>query len=403
MKNKYAELVIKKGINLQQGQTLVISTPIECAYFANLLAEQAYLNGAKDVVMNYNDENFAKINLTYIDKKELETFPDWRKQFYDSYANNGAAFVSIYAEDPEIFKDIDSEKLVIASKARANALKNYRKRMSTNQNQWCIISIPTKAWAKKLLPGGTEDEQMVNLWFKIFQTMRLYGDAEKNWDEHKVKTNNRLSILNSKQFDYLHFKNKYGTDLKVELPDNHIWYGCGDKTPEGIEFIPNMPTEEVYTAPKKTGINGILVSSKPLCYNGNIIDKFKLEIKNGEVIKYTAEVGEEYLKNIIELDDNAKFLGEIALVQYNSPISKLDTLFYNTLFDENASCHFAFGNAYPICIKNGGDMDEEELSKNGLNTSIVHEDFMVGTDDLSIIGYKNNESFIIFNNGNFVF
>ena len=213
-----------------------------------------------------------------------------------------------------------------------------------------------------------------------------------------------MDFLNSNNFKYLQYKNSLGTDLKIELPENHLWLGGSDFTPDGIEFIANMPTEEVFTLPKKDGVNGIVVSSKPLNYNGNLIEKFSITFKQGKIVDFNAEVGYDILKSIIETDEGSHYLGEVALVPYDSPISNSNILFYNTLFDENASCHLAIGKAYPVCIKNGENLNDEELAEQGVNDSFVHEDFMVGTEDLQIIGITaDGKQISIIENGNFAF
>jgi aminopeptidase len=224
------------------------------------------------------------------------------------------------------------------------------------------------------------------------------------WEDHKARLKTSMDFLNARNFKYLHYKNSIGTDLMIELPENHIWLGGSDFTPEGHEFIANMPTEEVFTLPKKDGVNGTVVSSMPLNFNGNLIENFSFTFKDGRIVDFKAEKGSEVLKSIIDNDEGAHYLGEVALVPYDSPISQLGILFYNTLFDENASCHLAIGNAYPVCLKNGENMKEDELKNAGSNVSIAHVDFMIGTRDLSITGVTSSgEEIPVFINGNFAF
>lgn len=401
--NKYARLVVKTGVNIQKNQVLVINAPIECADFVRQVAEAAYDVGAKDVVVNWNDEKLGKIRFMKAPEEVFDEFPEWRKEFYISYAKQGAAFISIAASDPEIYKDVKADRLARAQKASGTALEAYRKRMMSNQNAWCVVSIPTEAWAQKVFPQETAENAVAKLWDAIFSTVRIDdGDPVENWKQHQAALKKNKDRMNDYRFKYLKYKNAAGTDVTIELPEGHIWFSGTEYTPEGIPFVANMPTEEVYTMPKRDGVNGTVVSSKPLNYHGNLIDNFKLTFKNGKVVAYSAEKGQEILQKLLEADENACYLGEVALVPFDSPISNLNVLFYNTLFDENASCHLAFGKAYPVCIKNGENMSKEELKKAGVNDSIIHEDFMVGTDDLEIIGITQaGKEVQVFKKGNF--
>lgn len=400
---KYALLVVKTGINLQKDQTLVISSPIECAPFTRLVAEAAYSSGARDVVLNWVDELSSKIRFLHAPDEVFDEFPEWRKEFYLSYLRGGAAFVSISAADPELLKDVNPEKIIRAQKASNTALKEYREKIMSHENSWCVVSVPTVPWAKKVFPDVSEEQAVKLLWDAILTAVRVpAADPIKEWDEHKARLKERRDFLNASNFKYLHYKNDLGTDLTIELPDGHIWMGGSKNNAKGIDFVANIPTEEVFTLPKKTGINGTVFSSKPLVYNGNLIENFKLTFKDGKVVEYRAEQGQEILKKLIETDEGSSYLGEVALVPYDSPISNAKILFYNTLFDENASCHLAFGKAYPTCIKNGGSLSKEELEEQGVNDSLVHVDFMIGTKDLTITGITSSgERVPVFTNGNF--
>ncbi|RBP43991.1 aminopeptidase [Garciella nitratireducens] len=402
---KYARLIVKSGLNLQKNQILVISCPIEGAEFARKVAEFAFKEGAEDVIMNWGDEKLSKIRYLYAPERVFEEFPEWRKQFYLSYAGKGAAFLSIAASDPELMKEVDPDRLAKASKTSNIALKEYSERIMSNQNTWCVVSIPTEAWAKKVFPECSKEDAEEKLWETIFKTVRVdQEDPVAAWKQHKNNLKKRMEFLNQHQFKTLHYKNSLGTDLMIELPEGHLWSGGSDTTPEGLEFIANIPTEEVYTLPKKTGVNGKVISTKPLNYNGNLIDEFTLVFKEGKVIDFSAKKGYETLKNLLETDSGACYLGEVALVPYDSPISQSGILFYNTLFDENASCHLAFGKAYPTCLKEGEKMNQEELEKAGVNNSLIHVDFMVGSKDLQIIGTNSKgEEIQIFRDGNFAF
>jgi len=402
---KYARLIVKTGLNLQPKQILVINSPIECAPFTRLVSEMAYEAGAKDVVIQWNDELFSKIRFLKAPEEVFDEFPEWQKEFYLSYVHQGAAFLSIFASDPELMKDVNPERMTKAQKASSIALKDYRDRLMSNRNVWCVVSIPTASWAKKVFPHLSEENSIEKLWEVILKTVRV--DTENplaSWNEHKTNLKKRMNSLNSLALKSLHYTNSLGTNLRIELPENHIWLGGSEFTPEGLEFIANMPTEEVFTLPNKTGVNGKAVSSMPLNYNGNLIDQFSLTFKDGMIVDYSAEKGYETLKTLIETDEGSHFLGEVALVPFDSPISNSNILFFNTLFDENASCHLAIGRAYPVCLKQGENMSQEELGKSGVNDSLIHVDFMIGTSDLEIIGISSDGQEIpVFQKGNFVF
>lgn len=405
MLEKYARLIVKAGINLQMGQILVISAPVSCAGFVREIAQIAFKVGAKDVVMNWRDDQFSRIRYLLAPEEVFEEFPEWRKEFFISYARQGAAFLTIEDDDPEVMKDVNPERIMKNTRTTQTAVKEYRDRLMSNKNPWCIAAIPSAAWAKMVFPEVSEEEAVEKLWEEIFRTVK--ADAEDPvtaWDEHKNNLRRSLDFLNKSSFKFLHYKNSMGTDLKVELPEGHLWLGGSDYTPEGLEFIANMPTEEVFTLPAKSGANGKVVSSKPLSYNGSIIDNFSITFKDGRIVDYSAEKGYDTLKSIIETDEGSHYLGEVALVPYDSPISKSGILFYNTLFDENASCHLAIGKAYPKCIKDDDRLTKEDLDRLGVNDSFTHVDFMIGSRDLEITGItRDGKEIPVFRNGNFAF
>jgi aminopeptidase len=396
-------LAVKVGVNIQNGQTLIINSPIECAEFTKIVAKCAYENGAKNVHVRWSDEDLALIKYLNAPDEAFNEFPKWEADGLEELAKNGAAVISISASNPELLKDVDPKRIAAANKARSLALKNYREYIMNSTISWCVVSIPTKAWAKKVFSDSQEDEAVQKLWDNIFKIVRIdKDDPVKAWDNHLKTLNDRVEFLNNKNFKSLHFKSSV-TDLTIDLPKDHLWAGGGEYNANKTYFVANLPTEEVFTMPLKTGLNGTVKNTKPFNYAGNLIDNFTLTFEKGKVIDFKAEVGHETLKKLLETDEGASFIGEVALVANDSPISNSNIVFYNTLFDENASCHLAFGMPYPTCIKNGTEMTPEELKKAGANDSLIHEDFMIGSEDMNIVGLTyDGKEIQIFENGNWV-
>jgi len=400
---EYARLLVRVGLNIQQGQTLVISSPVECAYFARLCAAEAYAAGCKEVVMNWHDDALGRMKYLYADDAVFDDVPLWRRHFFNDYAQEGAAYLAISASDPENLKGVDGSRIVRAQQASGKALKEFDRLQMCGGFPWCIASIPIPSWAKTVFPGDGEERAMERLWDAIFRAVRISGDgkAVEKWQAHLKTLHARMEKLNALKFKSLHYTNALGTDLTVELPEGHIWEAGNDVTLSGQEYIANIPTEELFTSPLKTGVNGVVYASLPLVHDGNIIDGFHFVVKDGKIVEARARQGEETLKAAISVDEGAGYFGEVALVPYDSPISNQKILFYNTLFDENAACHIAFGEAYP-CLEGGQQMTKDELKARGLNDSITHVDFMVGTPDLRIVGTTHDGREIpVFENGNF--
>lgn len=402
---KYASLAVNIGVNIQKDNILVISSPIETAEFARLITEEAYKSGAKDVIVHYGDQKLTKIKLENSSLETISNIPEWQAESYNYYARQEACFISISASDPDGLKGVPVEKIGASQKARTSALKEYFDNSMSNKCRWCVLSVPTLSWAKKVFPKVSDDEAMESLWDVIFKTVRVDTENPVNaWKKHNAYLEEKIKFMNNNNFKSVHLKSANGTDLNIELPEGHIWAGGSEGDVNGIPFNANIPTEEVFTLPKKTGVNGIVYSSKPLSYGGNLIDNFSITFKDGKAIDFTAETGYDVLKQMLESDEGAKYLGEVAFVPYNSPISNSKLIFFNTLFDENAACHLAFGRAYESCVKDADKYSEEELEKIGVNNSVIHVDFMIGTSDLEITGInKNGETIQIFSNGNWEF
>ncbi|MDP4088910.1 MAG: aminopeptidase [Bacillota bacterium] len=402
---KYARLVVRTGANVQKGQTVVIMAPIETAGFVRKVAEIAYTEGARDVIVDWHDEKFSRVRFLNAPEEVFEEYPSWKKEFFKTYLHQGAVFVSIAASDPENLKGVDVHRIAKAQKVSATENKEFSDRLMTNQNSWTIVSMPTEAWAKKVFPELSGEEAVEKLWDAILKTVRVdREDPVAAWKEHSKNLKKRMEFMNFSDFKYLHYRNSLGTDLKIELPEGHQWLGGSEENVNGVPFNANMPTEEIFTLPLRNGVNGRVFSAMPLNYNGNIIDKFSITFEDGRIVDYTAEEGYDVLKTLVETDEGSHYLGEVALVPYDSPISNLKILFYNTLFDENASCHLAIGKAYFPCLTGSENMSEEELEKAGANNSLVHVDFMVGTEDLEITGITaDGREFPVFVKGNFAF
>ncbi|NMW84274.1 aminopeptidase [Peptoniphilus sp. AGMB00490] len=400
----YAELILKIGLKIKKGDRLVVRCPIEARDFAITCTKKAYELGAIEVVMDYRDQIISKLKYENESVEVLTDIPKHKVDKENYYMEKKAKYLSITGSDPDVFKGIDSEKLFKANLANSKALKDFSAKMMANYVSWIVVGASIPSWATKVFPDLSEDEAVKKLWYEIFNSVRLFEeDPEKALEEHVNNLNKYSAFLNENKFEKLIYKSEKGTDLEVCLPKGYIFAGAGDVNSDGEEFIANMPSEEVFSAPRLDGVNGKVYSTMPLNYNGNLIEDFYLVFKDGEVIDYDAKSGKEYLKNIIETDQGSKRLGEVALVSHNTPISMRKVLFYNTLYDENASCHFALGKSYPSCIENGEKLTIEELKERGMNDSLTHVDFMVGDETTEIVGVKENgEKVQIFKDGNFV-
>lgn len=401
---QFAELAVRVGVNVQKGQYVLINTSTDTVEFTRMVVKKAYEAGAGRVDVQFSDQVISRAFFEMAPDESFHYAPEWLGKQRDELIEKKGALLWIDSTDPDLLEGIPTARIMNYNKAAGKVLENYRNAVMSDKIAWSIIAVPSKNWAKKVFPDLPEDEQMDALWDAIFNTVRIgEGDVVENWRKHIAHLEERAAYLNEKRYKKLHYKAP-GTDLTIELPENHLWLTGASKTPESVDFIANMPTEEVYTANLKTGVNGYVSNTKPLVFQGNIIDDFTLTFENGKIVKAEAKKGEELLKELIQTDEGAAYLGEVALVPHHSPISESNILFYNTLFDENASNHLAIGAAYGTCIEGGRNLTEDELKKKGLNVSIVHEDFMIGSDKMDIDGeLADGTKEPIFRNGNWAF
>lgn len=405
-KEEYARLIVQAGVHVRKGQKVVLTCPVECFEFGRMIVKYAYEEGAEEVILKWSDDPCRRMWYENAPMEVCGAYPEWTALEYNTLGKNDAAFIDLVGSDPEAFKGIDPEKMAARSKAADTALKEYNKLASSMGFKWNVSAVPTFAWAKKVFPGLNENVALTRLWDAIFEACRVgEGNASEQWLAHAEELHDRCAKLNGWQFTSLHYTNAAGTDFRVGLVEDHIWEGGADTDKkDGGKFFANLPTEEVFTMPDNRKAEGKLVASLPLSFRGSLIENFWFEFKDGAVVRFGAEKGEEHLKTLLESDDGAKHLGEVALVPYPSPVAKQGILFLETLFDENAACHFALGGCYETNLKGGVDMTEEELHEHGGNTSMEHVDFMVGTKDLKITGtLKNGEEVTVFENGTWAF
>ncbi|MFA7366720.1 MAG: aminopeptidase [Bacilli bacterium] len=403
---KFAKLIVNVGVNVQKDQIMVINSPVECKEFTRLLAEEGYLAGSKYVMVRWNDDTINKTYFTYADLDVIKEVPNFVIEQFKYIVDNNAAVISITAPSPGLLKDIDPNKLQLNAKVTNEKVQFYRKHMMSNSSQWCVVAYPTEAWAEKVFPNVDEKSRTEKLLDAILEASRVTenNDPVAEWNKHMDTLARHNKMLNDYNFKTLNFKNSLGTDLEITLVEDHIWGGGGEHAKNGVYFAPNIPTEETFTMPHKFGANGKVVATKPLNYQGKLIEDFYLVFKDGKVVEYDAKKDKDALTNLLDLDEGSRHLGEVALISHDSPISNMNILFYNTLFDENASCHLALGNAYTMNIKNGNNLSDDELEERGYNKSMNHVDFMFGSKDMEIVGTTHDGKKVqIFSKGNFVF
>ncbi|MCB8604920.1 aminopeptidase [Veillonella nakazawae] len=388
---KYAHTLLKYGVNLQEDQTLVISVDVENKDFAVIVTEEAYRLGAKEVVLNWRCSPIARQRLLHANESVLEKPANWIPEFYKQYIDDKAAFLSLISANPKALEGIPTDRISLQSRNLNKVLSFYHTAIMNSSVTWCVASVPTVLWADLLGYEGTDEEKIDQLWATLLKLCRIEGVEPKDtYRHHMAKLRHRCEALNKLDLKSLRYTCENGTDLLLELPEGHIWLGGEESSKDGTIFNANIPTEEVFSAPQYNGVNGVVYSTKPLIYHGNTISDFSFTFKEGKIVEYTAKEGYEVLKELVETDEGSHFLGEVALVDHFSPISQSNQIFYETLFDENASCHLAIGASYPTCLKNSDGLSEEELKERGLNHSLTHVDFMIGHERMNIKGYTRD-------------
>ena len=400
---KYASLIARKGVAIKKGDTVVINAQIDQPEFVKTLVEECYRAGAAKVEVEWSYDPLNKIHVKNRSLKVLSSLEKWEIEKWNNRLEQLPAMIYLLSEDPDGQKGIDQEKNAKAIIARSKIIKPIRDKME-NKYKWCIAAVPGEAWAKKMFPDLSRRAAVEKLWEAILFTSRADGDPVAAWDAHNKELADRCAYLNSLGLVSLEYKASNGTNLTVGLIENALFLGGGEYTLSGEFYNPNIPSEEIFTSPKAGSAEGIVYSSKPLSYRGELIENFSVRFESGKVVEVHAQKGEELLKKLISMDEGAAMLGECALVAQNSPIAKSGLLFYNTLFDENAACHLALGKGFSNCIKDYDKYTLDECRSMGINDSMIHEDFMIGTDDLDITGItKDKKRIPIFRNGNWAF
>lgn len=402
MLQKYANLIAVSGVNIHKGQEVVIQCSLDQKEFIRILVEECYKRGAKDVMVLWSDPEITISHYKYKNIKDLSTLNDITNARWKHWQKSLPCRIYIESDSPDSLNKIDMKKYGEATKAVAPLIRKYRDTMDTKY-QWCIACVPSIPWAEKVFPKLKGEKAVEALWDAILKVSKVKdGDANKNWINHDKNLKAKSKILNNLHLKELEYKSKNGTNFKVGLIDDVIWLGAGEKTRDSkILFQPNIPSEEIFTTPMRGKASGIVYATKPLSYRGQIIDKFWFKFEDGKVVDYDAKVGKSLIKQMLNVDKNACYLGECALIPFDSPVNNTGLLFYNTLFDENASCHIALGRGFESLLKGYEKLSRDEIYKKGINHSASHVDFMIGTKDLSIVGIdKKGKRHQIFKNGN---
>ncbi len=401
---KYAQLIAQKGGNIQKGQDVIIYAELDQPEFVKMVAEECYRLGARKVWMEWSYQPLVKVNQQKCTLTTLSHMEDWEVEKLKFRAEKLPVCIYLESEDPDGLRGVNQAKISKASQARYKIIKPYRDQMD-NKYQWCIAAVPGAAWAKKVFPNEKKSRAIEKLWEAILYTARVDEDPIAAWDAHNKDLADRCAYLNSLGIETLEYKSANGTDFRVGMIEDALFLGGAEKAQgSGIIFNPNIPSEEAFISPKKGVAEGIVYSSRPLSYRGELIENFSVRFEGGKAVEVHAEVGEELLKEMISMDEGAAYLGECALVPYDSPIRKSELMFYNTLFDENATCHLALGRGFTNTLKDYDKLSLAECYEKGINDSMIHVDFMIGTEDLSITAItRDGKRVPVFANGNWAF
>ena len=401
---KYANLIAKCGVNVQKGQEVVVNAGLDQPEFVKMVVEECYKAGAKHVSVEWSYQPLTKLNVRYCTEKVLSTMEKWQIEKLEHRAEVLPCMIHLISEDPDGLAGINQKKMAKSMAARAKIIKPIRTKME-NKYQWCIAAVPGKEWARKVFPGERTSTAVEKLWEAILSTSRVNGDALGAWEKHNADLAARCEYLNSLGIKELKYKSTNGTDFRVGLLPDALFMAGGEETlGRGVYFNPNIPSEEIFTSPRRGDADGIVYSSKPLSYGGQLIENFWIKFEGGRAVEVGAEKNEDMLREIISMDDGAAYLGEVALVPYSSPIRESGILFYNTLFDENAASHLALGRGFTNTLKDYEKYTEEQCHEKGINDSIVHEDFMIGTEDMDITAITlDGREIPIFKGGNWAF
>lgn len=400
----YARLIAKKGVNVQKGQDVVIAASVEQPEFVKMLVEECYACGARRVWVDWSYQPISKVTQKKCSLKTLSTVEDWEVEKLRHYTETLPVRIYLESDDPDGLAGVDQTKMSKASQARYKIIKPFRDAMD-NKYQWCIAAVPGAAWAKKVFPGEKKSRAIERLWEAILYTSRADGDPIAAWDAHNADLSHRCEYLNGLGIETLHIKSASGTDLSVGMIEDALFMGGAEAAQgSGIVFNPNIPSEEVFISPMRGVAEGVVYASKPLSYRGELIENFWLRFEGGKAVEAHAERNESLLREMISMDEGASYLGEVALVPYDSPIRNSEILFYNTLFDENAACHLAMGRGFTNVLRDYDKYTTQECHERGINDSMIHVDFMIGTEDLSVTATtRDGREVAIFENGNWAF
>lgn len=390
----YAEAILKVGVNLQDGQKLIVNASVDHKEFVRILVEKAYDSGSGEVYVVWNDSYVTRQKLLKAPENVLSTVHPWEVEMAKSFLSEGAASVTLAGSYPDLMSDVPPARFGLFTKARQFAFRDVMLRTMMNMNRWCVAGVPNREWAEKVYPEETPERAIDMLWNAILTMARVDENGYEELRKHLERLMARREYLNGKRFDALRFEGP-GTDLEVRLAPKHVWLSGIASDVNGVPFLPNLPTEEVFTAPYKFGVNGRVLSSKPLVYQGSVVENFWFEFRDGRIVAFDADKGRDILEQLLNTDDGARYLGEVALVDVSSPINKLGRIFYNTLYDENAACHLAFGRAYPTTVAEF----EGDFERAGLNDSLTHVDFMIGHERMNVYGVKEGAVELLIENG----